>query len=122
MTPEALRFQVEDWLEWEETVLRPAAQGTNPSLLQSALDKLAEALSASTFLVGKAITLADVAVFSTLLSVMDTAQVCKMWVAEPICLDAEGSSDSFLDQSLSWNRAVLIRIKLLDPICMLACR
>ena len=76
MIPEALRFQVEDWLEWEETVLRPAARATNPSLLQSALDKLAEALSASTFLVGKAITLADVAVFSTLLSVMDTAQVC----------------------------------------------
>ncbi len=32
--PQQIRFQVEDWLEWEERVLRPATQAAQGTLLQ----------------------------------------------------------------------------------------
>ena len=73
--PEGLRYDVEDWLEWEETILRPAVGRGNPAALQAALERLAKAVSAGQYLVGNVVTLADIAVYSTLLPLSQAGQV-----------------------------------------------
>lgn len=65
--PAALAAEVAGWLEWEESVLRPAVYLSEPSALPAALAHLAAALAGREFLAGGALTLADVAVFATLL-------------------------------------------------------
>jgi glutathione S-transferase len=75
--PEGHFAEVESWLEWEESVLRPAIFGAGPSL-DSALQKLTRAVSSRQHLVGDSVTLADVAVYATLLPL---AAGGKVWPA-----------------------------------------
>ena len=60
---------VDDWLEYERTVLRPALKGGNAKKVAAAMTTLAAGLSSGsgTHLVGDATTAADVAVVVTLL-------------------------------------------------------
>ena len=60
---------VDDWLEYERTVLRPALKGGNAKKVAAALTTLADGLSSGsgTHLVGDSTTAADVAVVVTLL-------------------------------------------------------
>eukprot|EP00884_Botryococcus_braunii_P016798 jgi/Botrbrau1/3801/Bobra.0183s0033.1 len=64
---ERARHLVEEWVEWEEGVLRTALASSGPSSqLSSALTKLDKAVQGKKFLVGEALSLADVAIFATL--------------------------------------------------------
>lgn len=65
--PAAVATEVASWLEWEESVLRPATYIGEAAALAAALAHLAEALASREFLAGGALTLADIAVFATLL-------------------------------------------------------
>lgn len=60
--------KVHEWLEWEQSVLRPAVYSRNKSQLSSVLGTLEKAVtnSNSGFLVGTQYSLADVSIFSTL--------------------------------------------------------
>lgn len=65
----AVYSKVHEWLEWEQTVLKPAVYSENGTVgLSEALEVLDKALSASheRFLIGTEHSLADIAIFSTL--------------------------------------------------------
>lgn len=68
MLPDAVRYQVEDWLEWEERVLRPATLSSQPNHLRAALSQLDQACGSNQLFLGHSLTIADVAIFSTLQS------------------------------------------------------
>ena len=70
-----LEAQVEEWVEWEEKTLRPAAVNPKPAPLQGAVTKLGKHLKARAHLVGDAVSLADIAVFCTLLPVCEAGQL-----------------------------------------------
>lgn len=72
---------MEDWLEWEERVLRPATQASQGLLLHEALAQLEKAVKGGHIFLGHDLTLADIAIFSTLHPVLGTAQVGKMPLA-----------------------------------------
>jgi len=65
--PPAAATKVAAWLEWEERVLRPAALQGQPAPLTAALTHLAGALAGSDYLAGTTLTVADAAVYATLL-------------------------------------------------------
>ncbi len=68
-------WEIESWLEWEERQLRSAAcRGEGPQL-HAALRKLESAVSNRAYLVGEAVSLADLAVFTTLLPLLRSQQV-----------------------------------------------
>ncbi|KAK9825825.1 hypothetical protein WJX81_000084 [Elliptochloris bilobata] len=60
-------WHVSGWMEWEEIHLRPAVYTGAPVPLEAELVHLDKYLPSSDFLVGAAVTLADVVVFATLL-------------------------------------------------------
>eukprot|EP00798_Chlamydomonas_sp_ICE-L_P027669 gene27669-7310_t len=66
LVPVASAANINQWLEWEATVLRPACYLGNETL-SKALSHLECALKGSKHLVADALTLADVVLFSTLL-------------------------------------------------------
>ena len=68
---------MEDWLEWEERVLRPATQSRQPSHLNAALAQLDQSCTSGQMFLGRSLTLADIAIFSTLHSAEATQEVSK---------------------------------------------
>ena len=74
LVPEAVRHQVGDWLEWEERVLRPAAQSRQPARLATALAQLDQACTPGQLFLGHSLTLADIAIFSALRSAQATTE------------------------------------------------
>jgi hypothetical protein len=79
--PRLIRFQVDDWLEWEERVLRPATQASQGLLLQEALAQLGKTVKGGHLFLGHDLTLADIAIFSSLHPILGTAQVRKKLLA-----------------------------------------
>lgn len=63
--PSTSELAIQDWLEWEEAVLRPAISAPHAGL-QAALQRLGKAVSATDFVAGSAPTVADAAIFATL--------------------------------------------------------
>lgn len=74
--PDAASFQVEDWLEWEERVLRPAIHTRHSLKLQTALSQLDQACVPGQGCLGHTLTLADIAIFSSLHLGVEAEQVC----------------------------------------------
>lgn len=74
LVPDAVRHQVEDWLEWEERVLRPAVHSRQPVKLQAALSQLDQACASGQAFLGHGLTLADIVIFSCLQGAKDTAE------------------------------------------------
>ena len=81
--PEAVRHQVVDWLEWEERVLRPAAQSPQPAHLAAALAQLDQACTSGQMFLGHSLTLADVAIFSALQSADGSTEASQTSVRRP---------------------------------------
>lgn len=66
---------MQDWLEWEELVLRPAVLSKNSAALEAALGRLDAAVTAKHYVAGPALTLADIAILSDLCSLSGQAKV-----------------------------------------------
>ena len=64
--PERQLRKVEDWLEREETTLRQATLSRDPQFVFSAQQQLVLALSGRGSFLGSQLTVADIAIFSTL--------------------------------------------------------
>ena len=75
LLPADAAWEVESWLEWEERQLRRAVCGGEGPQLNAALKKLESAVSSQAYLVGQAVSLADLAVFTTLLPLLRSQQV-----------------------------------------------
>ena len=61
--PDGKRHKVEDWLEWEENILREGVTSQQPEALPYALEQLNHALSATGNFLGRELTVADIAIF-----------------------------------------------------------
>ena len=82
LLPADAAWEVESWLEWEERQLRSAVERGEGLQLSTALRKLEAAVSTQSNLVGQAVSLADVAVFTTLLPLLHTHQVLRHAVGQ----------------------------------------
>lgn len=67
--PEDTALQVFEWLDWEESVLRPHVEFQDSAGIKQDVQYLQSALGNSSHLVGNSLTLADIVVFATLFSV-----------------------------------------------------
>ena len=67
LLPEASTLQVLDWLDWEETVLRPHLHFQDSAGLKQDVQHLQSNLKSSSYLVGDSLTLADIVVYASLL-------------------------------------------------------
>ncbi|KAK9807550.1 hypothetical protein WJX72_002305 [[Myrmecia] bisecta] len=103
LTPASCTALIEEWAEWEESVLRPAAVQGSAAALRSALDHLQSALQGRQFLVNQALTLADVIVFATVLPLTNQNQVqVPAGVASYVChLQQQAAVARGLEQLLS---------------------
>ncbi len=66
LLPESSVLEVLNWLDWEETVLRPQVHAQDSAGIKQAAQHLQSALGSSSHLVGTAPTLADVVIYAAL--------------------------------------------------------
>ncbi|DBA80051.1 hypothetical protein WJX79_001269 [Trebouxia sp. C0005] len=67
-------LEVLNWLDWEETVLRPQVYAQDSAGIKQAVQHLQSALGSSSHLVGTAPTLADIVIYAALYPVQDQAE------------------------------------------------
>ena len=75
LLPTDAAWEVESWLEWEERQLRSAVCTGEGPQLHAALRKLESAVRNQDYIVGGAVSLADLAVFTSLLPLLRSQQV-----------------------------------------------
>ena len=67
--------KVEDWLEWEETKLRPSLASNHSNVHEAVLGQLEVGLSGSGSFLGQELTVADIAIFCSLRAKLSSLQV-----------------------------------------------
>ncbi len=66
LLPESSALEVLNWLDWEETVLKPQVHAQDSAGIKQAAQHLQSALGSSSHLIGTAPTLADVVIYAAL--------------------------------------------------------
>ncbi len=85
LLPDSSALEVLNWLDWEETVLRPQVHAQDSAGIKQAAQHLQSALGSSSHLVGTTPTLADVIIYAALypvqVSILCHLHVQPSWLA-----------------------------------------
>ncbi len=88
LLPESSALEVLNWLDWEETVLRPQVHAQDSAGIKQAAQHLQSALGSRSHLVGTAPTLADIIIYVALypvqVSILCHSRAQPGWRAEDV--------------------------------------